>query len=111
MEDSVVSTGFSTVTEEADSQEDRRVGFSSVTEGVTSETDWTTGFSSVTEDATSQEDWREGSVLVIEGATSQEDWSAVVVEETKSLPVWETKVHPDDGGWDTSLAKRECCLL
>jgi hypothetical protein len=38
-EDSVVSTGFATVTEEAASKEDMRLVFSSVTEGVTSETD------------------------------------------------------------------------
>jgi hypothetical protein len=31
-----------------------------------------------------------------------------LVQETELLPVWETEVHPDDGGWDTSLAKREC---
>jgi hypothetical protein len=71
-----------------------------------------TGFASVTEDATSQEDWRAGFASVTEGAASQEDWSAVVVadpvQETELLPVWETEVHPDDGGWNTSLAKREC---
>jgi hypothetical protein len=49
--------------------------------------------------------------IVTEEEDSQEDWSAVVVEETESLPEWETKVHPNDDGWDTSLAKRECCLL
>jgi hypothetical protein len=89
MEDPFVSTGFSTVTEEATSQEDWRVGFASVTEGATSEADWTTGFASVTEDATSQEDWRADLLQldsVTEGETSQEDWSALV-EETESLPV------------------------
>jgi hypothetical protein len=25
-----------------------------------------------------------------------------------SLLVWETEVHPNDGGLDTSLTKREC---
>jgi hypothetical protein len=95
MEDPFISTGFSIVTEDAASQEDWRVGFSSVIEGAASEVDWTAGFASV-----------------IEGAANQEDWSAVVVaelvQETELLPVWETEVHPDDGGWDTSLAKREC---
>jgi hypothetical protein len=66
----------------------------------------------VTEEATNQEDWRAGFASVTEGATSQEDWSAVVVadpvQETELLPVWETEVHPDVGGWNTSLAKREC---
>jgi hypothetical protein len=50
---------------------------------------------------------------VTEGATNQVDWSAVVVAdpvwETELLPVWETKIQEKmDGGWNTSLAKREC---
>jgi hypothetical protein len=53
-----------------------------------------------------------GFVSVTEGAANQEDWSAAVVadpvQEAKLLPVWETEIHPDDGGWNTSLAKREC---
>jgi hypothetical protein len=53
-----------------------------------------------------------GFVSVTEGATNQEDWSAVVVadpvQEAELLPVWETEILPDDGGWNTSLAKREC---
>jgi hypothetical protein len=40
---------------------------------------------------------------VTEGTTSQEDWIAVVVEEIESLLEWETKVHLDYGGLDTSL--------
>jgi hypothetical protein len=48
---------------------------------------------------------------VIEGVASQEDWSAIVVvdpvQETELLPVWETKICQNDGGWNTSLAKRE----
>jgi hypothetical protein len=65
----------------------------------------------VTKDPSSQEDWKGGSTSMTEGASSQEDWSAVVVEETDSLPIWETEVHSDDYGWDNSLAKRECWLL
>jgi hypothetical protein len=34
------TTGFSSVTEDATSQEDWREGFSSVTEGATNQTDW-----------------------------------------------------------------------
>jgi hypothetical protein len=72
----------------------------------------TIGFASVTEDAASHEDWRAGFALVTEGAVGQDDWSAVVVadaiDEAESLPVWETKVHSYVGGWNTSLAKREC---
>jgi hypothetical protein len=86
-------------------------GFASVTEGAASQEDWTTGFASVTEDAASQEDWRAGFASVTEGATSQEDWSATCEQiqyRDRVLPVWETEVHPDDGGWNTSLAKREC---
>jgi hypothetical protein len=39
------------------------------------------------------------------------DWRAIVVvdpvRETKLLPVWETKILPDDGGWNISFVKRE----
>jgi hypothetical protein len=36
---------------------------------------------------------------------SDMDWRVVVVED----PVWETKLLPgDDGGWNSSLTKREC---
>jgi hypothetical protein len=69
---------------EATNQEEWRVGFALVTEVVANEADWIAGFAPVTK-----------------GATSQVDWSAVVsdpVQETKLLPVWETEVHPDDGG-------------
>ena len=78
--------------------------FTSMTEGATSQVDWTTRFSSVTKDATNQEDWREGFSLVIEGETSQEDWSAVLVADL----VWEIEILLCDGGWNTSLTKREC---
>jgi hypothetical protein len=30
------------------------------------------------------------------------------VWEVKPLQVWETDILPGDGGWNTSLAKREC---
>jgi hypothetical protein len=30
------------------------------------------------------------------------------VSEAEPLPVWETDLLPGDGGWNTSLAKREC---
>jgi hypothetical protein len=53
-----------------------------------------------------------GFVSVTEGAANQEDWSAVVVADpvhvVELLPVWETEIHLDVGGWNTSLAKREC---
>jgi hypothetical protein len=53
-----------------------------------------------------------GFVQVTEGAANQVDWRVVVVanpmRETELLPVWETEILPDDGGWNTSLAKREC---
>jgi hypothetical protein len=55
----------------------------------------TTGFSSVTE-----------------GAANQVDWRAVVVvdplRETNPPPMWEKEILLGDGGWKTSLAKREC---
>jgi hypothetical protein len=47
----------------------------------------TTGFASVSE----------GAVVV-----------ADPVWEAEPLPVWETELLPGDGGWNTSLAKREC---
>jgi hypothetical protein len=66
----------------------------------------------VIEDAASQEEWRVGLASVTEGASNQEYWSVAVVadavQEIKSFPVWEIEVHPDDGGWNTSLTKREC---
>jgi hypothetical protein len=66
----------------------------------------------VTEEAADQEDWKVGFVSVIEGAATQEDWSAVVVadqvQEAKLPPVWGIEILPDDGGWNTSLTKREC---
>jgi hypothetical protein len=65
----------------------------------------------MTKDSTNHKDWRKKIDSVMEGASSQEDWIVVVVEEIESLPVWQTKVHLDDYGWDTFLAKRECCLL
>jgi len=69
------------------------------------------GLVSVTKEAANQEDWREGFASVTEGASNQEDGGATVVadvvQETKTLPVWETETHPDVGGWNTSLAKRE----
>jgi len=111
IDDLVFSTSFSTVTKEEEIQEYKRVGFSLVTEGATNEANWIVGFSSVTNDASIQEDWRERSTSVMEGVASQEDWSVAMVEETKSLPKWETKVHPEYGVWDTSLTKREFCLL
>jgi hypothetical protein len=47
-----------------------------------------------------------------EGAANQEDWSAALVadpvQEAMLLTVWETKILQDDGGENTSLAKREC---
>jgi hypothetical protein len=53
-----------------------------------------------------------GFVSLIEGASNQEDCSTVVVadlvQEANPLPVWETDVRPDDGGWNTHLTKREC---
>jgi hypothetical protein len=56
----------------------------------------------VVEGASNQEDWRAVFSLMMEGATSQEDWSIVVVaypvQEIKSLPMWETEVHPNVGG-------------
>jgi hypothetical protein len=30
------------------------------------------------------------------------------VQEPELLLVWEIEILPDDGGWNTSLAKREC---
>jgi hypothetical protein len=112
MEDPFVSPSFATVTEEAASQEDWRIGFASITERAASEADWTAGFVSLTEGTDSQVDLTAGIASMREGAASQEDWSAVVVadpvQKTELLPVWETKVHLDDGGWNTSLAKREC---
>jgi hypothetical protein len=36
------------------------------------------------------------------GSGSNVEW------EVKPLPVWETKLLPVNGGWNTSLAKREC---
>ena len=56
MEDSIVSTGFFTVIEEADNQVDKRVGFASVIDGVTSETYWIVKFTSMIEDAACQKD-------------------------------------------------------
>ena len=38
------------------------------------------------------------------GAASQEDWSAVVIEDL----VGDTEILSGDGGWNASLAKREC---
>ena len=57
------------------------------------------------------EDSREIFYSVTERASSQEDWSSFVLEETESLRVWDTNLHLDDGGWDISLANRECCLF
>jgi hypothetical protein len=45
---------------------------------------------------------RIGSMLV--GATVVAD----PVSDAKQLPVWETDLLLGDGGWNTSLAKREC---
>jgi hypothetical protein len=65
----------------------------------------TTRFSSVTEDATNQEDWRARFSSVTKGASNQEDWRTTVIIDLG----WETKLLPgDDGGWNASLAKREC---
>jgi hypothetical protein len=36
------------------------------------------------------------------GSRSNVEW------EAKPLPVWETKLLPGNGGWNNSLAKREC---
>jgi hypothetical protein len=51
-------------------------------------------------------------VSVTEVATKQEDWSATMEIyqecEVEPLPVWETNIHPNYGGWNISLAKREC---
>jgi hypothetical protein len=49
---------------------------------------------------------------VTKGAANQVDWRAFVVadpaRETKKPPMWEKDILPGDGGWKTSLAKREC---
>jgi len=90
------------------------VGFASVTEGVVDEADCIARFYLVIVDATSQEDWRERFVSVTEGETIQEDWSAFVLDpmhHIEILSLRETEVNPNDGGWDTSVAKREFCLL
>jgi hypothetical protein len=45
-----------------------------------------------------------GIASVLRGATVVAD----PVSEAEPHPVWETNLLPDDGGWNTSLAKREC---
>jgi hypothetical protein len=105
MEDPVDSTGSATVTEEATDQEEWGVGSASITEGATSEVDWTTGFALVTE-------FMDPFATVTKGLASQEDWSADEVadpmQETELFLLCQTVVYPDVGGWNTSLAKREC---
>jgi hypothetical protein len=96
MEDSIFSVGFDIVTEEASSQEDRRVGFYLFIERETNEENWTIGFSSITENVSNQEDLRAGYSLVTEEETSKEEWSATMVvdpvRETELLPRWETQL-------------------
>jgi hypothetical protein len=94
MEDPFVSAGFATMTKEEASQEDWRVGFASITERAASEAGWTAEFALVTEEAASQEDCC--------AAVSDS------IQEKELLPVWETEVHPNDGGWDIPLTKTEC---
>jgi hypothetical protein len=58
-------------------------------------------------DASSQEeeDWRAGFASVTEGVANQIDQRTALVE----APVWETELLlGDDGGWNVSLANREC---
>jgi hypothetical protein len=45
-----------------------------------------------------------GFASVTEGVVSHEDWRAIVVADL----VWEIEILPGDGGWNASLAKREC---
>ena len=45
-----------------------------------------------------------GFAFVSEGAVVVAD----PVWEAELLPVWETDLLPGNGGWNTSLAKREC---
>jgi len=53
-----------------------------------------------------------GLAFVSKGVANQKYWRGIVVAdpmwEADPLPVWETNILPGDGGWNTSLAKREC---
>jgi hypothetical protein len=45
------------------------------------------------------------------GIASVSEGAVVVADpvwEAEPLPMWETELLPGNGGWNTSLAKREC---